>query len=419
MTHAPVEAAKSTKSVVVNSGSFTVPGFLVAAAASGMRYKNRHDLALIVSESDEGATGAGVFTTNLFCAAPVEVCRARLKSRKKFKGILINAGIANACTGEEGLKRAEEMTALAAEALNVPFESILPASTGVIGRQITVRPVEKAMPSLVEKLRRDGWEEAARAIMTTDTIPKMASTKVALGGKTVTIGGIAKGSGMIAPNMATLLAFVCTDAAIDRQVLDYWVRAGAEQSFNRITVDGDTSTNDTLLVLASGRAGNAPLADTAGNESRAFGEALGQVLLDLAKQIVVDGEGATKFIEIQVTGAADTDDARRIAYTIAHSPLVKTAFFGEDANWGRIICAAGRAGVPLDPMKATLYFDGVCVFRNGTPVQGADIEEKASYVFRQKSIHVHLDIGMGASSHTTYTCDLSYDYVKINASYRS
>ncbi len=418
MTHAPAEVAKNIKNVAVSSQPFVVPGFQVSAVQSGMRYRNRLDLALIVAEPQEGAVAAGVFTTNRFCAAPVEWCRRCLDS-SRAKGILVNAGIANACTGEEGFKRAGEMARMAGEALNAPPGDILISSTGVIGPQVLLEPVQKSMPALVKGLRPDGWGAVAEAIMTTDTVPKLASTRIQIGGRTVAIGGVAKGSGMIAPNMATLLAFVCTDAAVDPQVLNYWVHWGADRSFNSITVDGDTSTNDTLLVLAGGHAGNAVLADRMSPESRLFGEALSAVLSELAKKIVLDGEGATKFIEILVTGASDAASARSVAFTVANSPLVKTAFFGEDANWGRIVAAAGRAGVPLQPEKVTLFFDRVCVFKAGTPLTGSDIEEKATAVFKQKELRVHLDLGMGDSQFTAFTCDFSYDYVKINASYRS
>jgi glutamate N-acetyltransferase/amino-acid N-acetyltransferase len=242
---------------------------------------------------------------------------------------------------------------------------------------------------------------------------------VTLGEKVVTLTGVAKGAGMIAPNMATLLAFVTTDAAVSGDVLQYWTSLGAEASFNRITIDGDTSTNDTLLVMAGGQAGNAPVTEVNSPTSQTFGAALTALLLDLAKQIVADGEGATKFIEVHVTGATDLAGARSIAFTIANSPLVKTAFFGEDANWGRIIAAAGRAGVPLVPERASLFFDQVCVFRGGQPVGGADVEQQAQRVFKQKELVIRLDVGLGNAEHTVYTCDFSYDYVKINASYRS
>jgi glutamate N-acetyltransferase/amino-acid N-acetyltransferase len=240
-----------------------------------------------------------------------------------------------------------------------------------------------------------------------------------VGGRKVTVGGVAKGSGMIAPDMATLLVFVCTDAAITRDALDHWVRIGAEHSFNAVTVDGDTSTNDTLLVLAGGKAGNRIIDELGSRDSRAFGAELEGLLLDLAKKVVLDGEGATKFIEITVSSAGDVGEAKKAALTIANSPLVKTAFFGEDANWGRIVAAAGRSGVPLDPRTVSLYFDDVCVFRDGIPLLSVEVEEKATAVFRQKAIRVRLDLGRGNAAYTAYTCDFSYDYVKINAEYRT
>ncbi|NSW87305.1 MAG: bifunctional glutamate N-acetyltransferase/amino-acid acetyltransferase ArgJ [Syntrophobacteraceae bacterium] len=395
-----------------------VPGFKVSAAASGMRYVDRPDLALIVVDSAVGGPAAGVFTKNRFTAAPVLLCREHL-NLSRTKAVLVNAGIANACTGEEGINRAREMARLAAEALDTRTEAVLVASTGIIGRQVEIEPVKREMRNLVESARPDRWNEVARAIMTTDLVPKMACAEVCIGGTKVTIGGVAKGSGMIAPDMATLLVFVCTDASIDGAVLNHWARRGADHSFNCITVDGDTSTNDSLIVVSSGAAGNPALAEVDSPDSLAFGEALEAVLLELAKKVVLDGEGATKFIEIQVTGAPDESSGKAVALTIANSPLVKTAFFGEDANWGRIVAAAGRAGVPLVPEQVTLYFNGVCVFRAGTPLTDADTEEKAARVFRGREIEVCLDLGMGAASYTAFTCDLSYDYVKINASYRS
>ncbi len=384
-----------------------------------MRYRDRLDLALIFAETE--ATAAGVFTTNQFCAAPVSVCREHLAASPRARAILVNAGFANACSGDEGIRRAREMSRIAAGALGggVSPEGVLVASTGVIGPQILIEPAAAAMPGLVKALGPAGWEDAARAIMTTDTVPKMAHARVDLGGKLVTVGGIAKGSGMIAPDMATLLSFVCTDVAIDPGPLRYWLGRAVDCSFNAVTVDSDTSTNDTLLVLAGGRAGNRVITDTDSTESRLFGEALRAVLTDLARQLVLDGEGATKFIEIRVTGAPDEKSARTVALTIANSPLVKTAFFGGDANWGRIVAAAGRAGVPLATEKVVLFFDGVCVFRNGSPVEDPDVERKASEVFQRKEITVNLDLGIGTSAARVFTCDFSYDYVKINADYRS
>ncbi|MHC1726749.1 MAG: bifunctional glutamate N-acetyltransferase/amino-acid acetyltransferase ArgJ [Syntrophobacteraceae bacterium] len=403
---------------MVNRDPFEIPGFVVGAVASGMRYSGRLDLALICAEEAAGCNAAGVFTKNSFCAAPVKICREHLKARTA-KAVIVNAGIANACTGEDGKHRARETAKIVAGELNCPAESVLVSSTGVIGMPLPLDPIERVMPELVRSLRPGGWEDAARAIMTTDLVKKMASTRIDLGGKKVTVGGIAKGSGMIAPNMATLLVFACTDADVSPEVLDHWTRAGADKSFNCITVDGDTSTNDSLIVLAGGAAGNPAISDIESDESRAFGEALTAVLRDLAIQVVMDGEGATKLIEINVCGARNSEEARQVAFTIANSPLVKTAFFGEDANWGRIVAAAGRAGVQLTPELAALYFGDLCIFRGGTPVMGAEIEEQATRIFKQKEIRVRLDLGLGDADFTAYTCDFSFDYVKINASYRS
>jgi glutamate N-acetyltransferase / amino-acid N-acetyltransferase len=393
-----------------------VPGFRVAAVHAGIRYRDRPDLALIAADDD--AVAAGVFTQNQFPAAPVLLCREHLQTLRA-RAILVNSGIANAGTGDEGFRRAREMTRLTARELGIAPEAVLVCSTGVIGQQIPLDTVARALPQLTTDLRATTWDAVARAIMTTDTVPKTASTRVQIDGKLVTFTGVAKGAGMIAPNMATLLAFVCTDAAVTGPVLRHWTQTGADASFNRITIDGDTSTNDTLLVMAGGRAGNPTITDPRSEAGELLGEALAAVLLDLAKQIVHDGEGVTKFIEVLVTGASDAAAARSIAFTIANSPLVKTAFFGQDANWGRIIAAAGRAGVPLRPERVALFFDEVCVFKGGTPVEGPAVEEAASRVFRQKDIRIHLDLGLGEAQYSVYTCDLSYDYVKINASYRS
>ena len=384
-----------------------------------MRYAGRLDLALIYAPNPAGCVASGVFTRNSFFAAPVELCRERLE-KHRARAILVNAGIANACTGGEGKTRAIEMARIASEALGCPADSVLVASTGVIGMQVDLAAVTRCMAALVGNLRPHGWRDAAKAIMTTDTVEKTASAKINLGaGLDVTIGGIAKGSGMIAPDMATLLVFVCTDANLSAEVLDHWALAGANRSFNCITVDGDTSTNDTLIVLASGAAANPLITDTGSSESLAFGGALTAVLRDLAIQVVMDAEGATKLIQIEVSGAADRESARKVAFTVANSPLVKTAFFGQDANWGRIVAAAGRAGVPLAPGRVGLFFEDLCVFENGAPVLDEKIEQKASRIFKQKEIRVLLRLGQGDASFTAWTCDLSLDYVKINSSYRS
>lgn len=419
MTPVPAGAEKNTRNVMVGRGPFEVPGFLAGAVESGMRYSGRPDLSLICAQNPDGCTAAGVFTRNVFCAAPVELCRERLE-RGRARAILANAGIANACTGREGKIRAIEMARTASDVLGCPADSVLVCSTGVIGQQVDVGSVARAMPGLVRSLRPDGWQDAARAIMTTDTVEKTASVRIELGaGVSVTVGGIAKGSGMIAPDMATLLVFVCTDAAVSPEVLDHWTRAGADASFNCITVDGDTSTNDSLIVLASGAAGNPPIADIGCSESRAFGRALASVLRDLAVQVVMDAEGATKLIEIEIAAASNRESAKQVAFAVANSPLVKTAFFGQDANWGRIVAAAGRSGVPLSPERVSLFFEDLCVFENGVPVLGEEIEKKASGIFRQKEIRVRLELGAGEASFTAWTCDLSFDYIKINASYRS
>jgi glutamate N-acetyltransferase/amino-acid N-acetyltransferase len=383
---------------------------------AGIRYRERPDLALIAADSE--AVAAGVFTRNQFAAAPVLLCREHLK-RGQARAILVNAGIANACTGEEGLHAAREMASMVAQGLGAPREAILVASTGVIGPQIPLPAIDRTVPKLIENLRSDAWEDVARAIMTTDTVPKQASVQMALGDHLATITGVAKGAGMIAPNMATLLVFVASDVAVSGEVLQELLRDAAEASFNRITIDGDTSTNDTLLALAGGRAGNPPITDAASEAGRVFAAGLQAVLVDLAKQIVRDGEGATKFIEVRIVRAADAGSARQVALTIANSPLVKTALFGEDANWGRVVAAAGRAGVAMDPARVALFFDEVCVFREGKPVAGPEVEAEASRVFKGKEITIRLDLGAGDAGYSAYTCDLSYDYIKINASYRS
>lgn len=419
MIPAHAEAEKNTRNVVVDRSPFVIPGIKTAAAASGMRYRGRPDMVLIAA--DKPATAAGVFTQNRFCAAPVSVCREHLQTNtRQIKAIVANAGIANACTGEEGYRNARETARLAAKSLDdVVTEQVLVASTGVIGMQLKMDAVAGAFPDLIGKLREDHWEEAAKAIMTTDTVPKLASTRIELSGTTVTIGGIAKGSGMIAPNMATLLAFVCTDAAVESSALAEILTRCADRTFNRVSVDGDTSTNDTLLALVSGQAGNETIADPESDAGARFEQALEAVLGDLAKQIVLDAEGATKFIELRVSGADSQEDARRIAFTIAHSPLVKTAFFGEDPNWGRIVAAAGRAGAPLDPDRTSLAFDGVTVLEKGIPLPSSEVEARAAEALRKREIAVHLDLALGPHEFTVHTCDLSYDYVKINADYRS
>ncbi|ROQ92007.1 bifunctional glutamate N-acetyltransferase/amino-acid acetyltransferase ArgJ [Desulfosoma caldarium] len=402
----------------VQRGNFHVPGFRVASAMSGMRYRNRPDCALIMS--DVAAAAAGVFTQNRFCAAPVVLCKEHLDAAHgRARAVLINAGIANACTGEEGIRRARQSAQRLATLLGIPYREVLVASTGVIGPQLHLEALDHVLPQLIATLHPEGWLDAARAIMTTDTVPKTAWARTQVAGTTITCGGMAKGSGMISPDMATMLAFVVTDAALAPNVLRYWLTESVNRSFNRITVDGDTSTNDTVLVLASGAAGHAIITDSSSPEAENFGALLTRVCLDLAQQIVRDGEGATKFVAVTVRGAKSRQRALAVARTVANSPLVKTALFGQDANWGRVVAAAGRSGVDFDPDRVSLYFDNVCIFKNGQPVADETLEAKASAVLRQKDICMTLELGEGNASETVYTCDFSYDYVKINADYRS
>ncbi|MCX7821835.1 MAG: bifunctional glutamate N-acetyltransferase/amino-acid acetyltransferase ArgJ [Syntrophobacterales bacterium] len=419
MTRVHAEVAKNTKDVVVVRGrNFVIPGILVSVVESGMRYKGRPDLAIIVSEKPDGIPAAGVFTQNLFTAAPVILSREHLKkSGHHIRAILINAGIANACTGKEGLYRARISAELVAKALKVAPESILIASTGVIGPHIDIDTIANSLDELIAGLSPNRWDEVARAIMTTDTVPKLSYVEVETQNSTIRIGGVAKGSGMIAPNMATMLGFICTDLNVDPITLETFLRNAVSKSFNAITVDGDTSTNDTVLLLASGNNKKLETLDT--HTSRLFLEALEALSKDLAKQIVLDGEGATKFIEIEVVDAPSEEVAKRVAKTVAESPLVKTAFYGEDANWGRIIAAVGRSGVSFDVSLVSLFFDEVCVFRDGMPVQEKEIEERASAEFKKKQINVRISLGMGNYSFRIWTCDFSHDYVTINAKYRT
>jgi glutamate N-acetyltransferase/amino-acid N-acetyltransferase len=394
---------------------FTVPGFMAGAIAAGIRYQGRPDLALIVSEM--AATAVGVFTTNKFQAAPVLLSRSHLHGNRA-RAIVVNSGIANACSGEAGLQRAQATARITADAIACPIEEVLVASTGVIGMELPVEPLAHSLPKLVTLVRADGWLDAARAIMTTDTLPKLHIVRGQLKGFPFTVLGIAKGAGMIYPDMATLLSFVATDAAIAPEALQRLVREETERSYNRITVDGDTSTNDTLFVLANGLAANPTIEAPTSAAAEPFRQALAEVLLNLAKKIVADGEGATKFVEIRVRGASSRSDALRGARTVANSPLVKTALFGEDANWGRILAALGRADIDFDPNRVQLFFDGVKLVENGLAV-GAEAEKKVSQILGQPSFSITIDLLNGEAEELVYTCDLSLDYVKINADYRS
>lgn len=401
-------------------------GFTAVAVPAGLKKENQPDLALVYSERD--CACAAVFTQNQVVAAPVIVDRETLAQNKTaIRAIVANAKNANACTGEPGLANARETQRLTAVALGIRHDQTLLLSTGVIGVQVPMDKIRAGVETAVQILQHEGAEaqggggiEAARAIMTTDTRPKHLAVAVELpGGESVTIGGMAKGAGMIHPNMATMLAVITTDAQIAPDVLQTMLGTAVHHSFNRISVDGDTSTNDTVLLLANGASGTA----VADEQSRAlFTEALTFVCTELAKMIVKDGEGATKFVEIQVTGASTDADAHTIANTIATSPLVKTAFAGSDPNWGRILAAAGRAGIPFEQNQASLWIGIPGAARLQLVAQGTPTdyqEADAAHVFAQPEFQIKLQVGMGLGTAVVWTCDLSHEYVSINADYRT
>ena len=403
----------------VPDGSVTSPqGFVAAAVAAGIKQSGRPDLVLVAADRDCAA--AGVFTRNRVAAAPVLLDRATLAAgRAALRGVLINAGNANACTGEPGLADAREMQRLAAAALGTRPEQLLVMSTGVIGVPLPMTRVAAGVAALAPLLSAGGGLAAAEAIMTTDTRPKRAAVVVDLPDGQVTIGGMAKGAGMIHPDMATLLGVLTTDAVVAPGVLDSSLREAVAASFNAISIDGDTSTNDSIILFANGAVGVA----VADDESRArFAAALTDLCVQLAQMIVRDGEGATRFVTLVVSGAASTVDARRVADTIATSPLVKTAFAGGDPNWGRIMMAAGRSGAALDPARLALSVIAtgappLQLVRGGTPTGYAEAD--AAAVFAQPEFTVHLDLGLGDGAATLWTTDLSHEYVSINADYRT
>ncbi len=387
-------------------------GFKAAGVASGLKKKGGKDLGLIFSETP--ANAAGAFTRNLVKAAPVILDMERIASGV-CQALIVNSGNANCCTGEKGFRDAETMAALAAEQVGVSPDLVLVASTGVIGQPLAVEKIAAAAPALADALRPDGFSDLAEAIMTTDTFPKTASAGGELGGKEFTIIGLAKGAGMIRPDMATMLCFVCTDAAAAPEVLKEVLAQAADRTFNRITVDGDTSTNDTVILLANGASG-AQVNDGPGK--RTFQNALDRVMDDLARMIVKDGEGATKCVEIRVTGAISDADARKAADAVANSNLVKTALFGQDANWGRIIAAVGRAGIPMDPRTVDIYFDTVMMVQHGEGL-GDAAETAVSDVLKKPEFTITVSLNMGHGEAAVLTCDFSLDYVRINADYRS
>lgn len=392
----------------------TIKGFRFSTVEAAIKKAGRKDLALIFSEVP--ATAVAVFTTSTVKAAPVLVSQKHITSGSA-QVLVVNSGNANACTGEPGMAAARETVHLVAKGLGISDTAVQVCSTGVIGVQMPMDRVRAAFPAVFSGLSSGTLEDVAQAIMTTDTFPKLAAKTEQVGGIRYTVAGIAKGAGMIMPNMATMLSFIITDAAVEPGFLDSSFRQAVDRSFNAITVDGDTSTNDTCLLMANGMAGN-PRITGGSPEGNSFESALNDVLLSLAKQIVKDGEGATKFVEIRVSGAKNDADAKRAALAIANSSLVKTAFFGQDANWGRIFAAVGYSGAEVDQSLLSLHFDEVCMARNGI-CAGDDAEERGTAVLKQKEFTVTVDLGIGSSSATVYTSDLTHEYVSINADYRS
>lgn len=399
---------------------FPVKGVKLGIAAAGIRKPNRKDLLVIAL--DEDTKVAGVFTQNDFCAAPVVVAKNHLLNLgpgKSIRALVINTGNANAGTGEDGISRARATCAAVARLMGCDERQVLPFSTGVIMEPLPLDRIVAGLPAAVSGLEPGNWLAAAEAIMTTDIVPKAVSRQLLLHGKTVTITGIAKGSGMIHPNMATMLGYIATDAALDQPLLEEILRHAAENSFNCITVDGDTSTNDAFIVAATGRAGNPSITDNTSGEFIMLRDAITDAAIHLAQAIVRDGEGATKFITVRVEGGKTVEECKKAAYAIARSPLVKTAFFASDPNLGRILAAIGYAGLEnLDVSGLKLYLDDVLVAENGGRANSYR-EQDGQRVMKQAEITVRVAMNRGAESATVWTCDLSYDYVKINADYRS
>ena len=395
-------------------GGITAPkGFKAAGVQAGIKKSGKHDVAVIYSAVP--ASVAGVCTTNTMAAAPVAVSRLAFESGIA-SAIVVNSGCANACTGEQGLSDANAMAQITADLLSIPKEDVLVASTGIIGVTLPMDKVTAGIKAAVAQLGPDEQDYSTQAIMTTDTFQKHCAYEFELGGVPVRIAGIAKGSGMIHPNMATMLAFITTDAAIAPALLKQALTDAVNVSFNMISVDGDTSTNDMATVLANGLAGNKKI-DTKNEDYAAFTKILTEVCIYLAKQIVVDGEGATKFLELNVTGAASFADAKKTAMAIAKSPLVKTAFFGEDANWGRILCAVGYSEAAADPTKISLSIGDLTIVKQGL---GAPIDElELKKIMAEHDIRVVVDLGLGQAEATMWTCDFSYEYVKINGEYHT
>jgi glutamate N-acetyltransferase / amino-acid N-acetyltransferase len=402
----------------LDSASLTpVPGVHIGIAMAGVRKAQRRDVTVVTFP--QGSAVAGVFTRNQFCAAPVQLCRSRLASAHAPRALLINTGNANAGTGEDGLARARATCEALAAHLKISPEQVLPFSTGVIMETLPSDRIIAGLSAAVADLQPNQWAVAAQAIMTTDTVPKAASAQVQIGGKTVTITGISKGAGMIRPNMATMLGFIATDAVISPTALNALVKDAADESFNRITIDGDTSTNDSFVLIATRLAGHAEITQLSTGDGLLLRHAIVAIAQQLAHAIIRDGEGATKFIHVQVQGGHTEAECRLAAYAIAHSPLVKTAFFASDPNLGRILAAVGYAGIAdLDQTLIDLYLDDVPVVQRGGRLPSYR-EEDGQRVMKQSEITVRVDLHRGSAQTSVWTCDLSVDYVKINADYRS
>ncbi|MGI5946017.1 MAG: bifunctional glutamate N-acetyltransferase/amino-acid acetyltransferase ArgJ [Lachnospiraceae bacterium] len=405
---------------IIEGGITAAKGFYAASAAAGIKYQNRQDMALIYSESP--CVSAGTFTTNLVKAAPVKWDKNQVTSGASARAVVVNAGIANACTGAEGMEYCKETAEAAAKALHIPEDSVLVASTGVIGMQLPMDKITAGIEKMAPVLSstKEAGTNAAKAIMTTDTKKKEVAVEIVLGGKTVTIGGMCKGSGMIHPNMCTMLSFVSTDAAISKELLQEALREDIKDTYNMISVDGDTSTNDTVLLLANGQAGN-PVITEKNEDYQEFCKALNYVNETLAKKMAGDGEGCTALFEVKVVGAESKEQAVTLSKSIITSSLTKAAIFGHDANWGRILCAMGYSGAQFDPEQVDLYFESSAgtlkIIENGVALPYS--EEQATEILSQPEVTAIADIKMGDASATAWGCDLTFDYVKINADYRS
>jgi len=396
---------------------FPIAGVKIGIVEAGIRKQGRKDLSVFLL--DPGCSVGGVFTTNRFCAAPVQICQTHLKQGEEIRALLVNTGNANAGTGADGLARAHSTCGALAERLNVLPGQILPFSTGVIMESLPSERIIAGLDGAIANAKADDWLSAAQAIMTTDTAPKAFGAQVAISGKMVSITGISKGAGMIRPNMATMLGFIATDACVNPALMQPIATALAEGSFNRITVDGDTSTNDSLVVVASNQAGHARIESLQSKEGQLFFNAMLEVARQLAQAIVRDGEGATKFMTVQVEGGKSVQECSQVAYSIAHSPLVKTAFYASDPNLGRILAAVGYAGIEdLDQSLIELYLDEVHVATHGGRHPNYQ-ETDGQRVMQQSEITVRVQLGRGSATHTVWTCDFSHEYVTINADYRS